>query len=97
MSTSTKTIAWSVGGLIVIAGAIYVALLNTPNENMMGVMLDNKTTNEETSAPSQDASNEQIIDYLVDEMAEDDTASAETSLDATTPSSQTTGDVNTNF
>lgn len=95
MSTNTKTIIWSISGLIVIAGALYFNIIKNPRE---GMMQENKTsTGNESVEPAKNASNEEIIDYLVDYMTKDGTSSAEASMDSTTPSSQTASNVNTNF
>ena len=103
MSTSTKTILWSVSGIILLAAAFYMVGSKKKDEQGMTSEERARSVTQENSSvpttapPAKDASSEAIIDYLVDGQSNDDTKSAEASIDNTSPASQGETTINTNF
>jgi hypothetical protein len=102
---STKTVLWSLGGFIIIAGVIYfakpqspVAQLGTPLPSQQEEgLVAKKDPEAPTPEPTKDAPSDAIIDYLVDGISADDTKAAGATIDQTTPATSQTTSVNTNF
>lgn len=107
MPTSTKTIIMSLCGLIIIGSAVYFA---KPKQvvQVQPVQVTEKvveapiapatqTSPSLVAAPTQDASNDQIIDYIVDGLTADEMNAARATISSSTPGSQIDLTIGTNF
>lgn len=89
--------------IIVLSGIVYFSL--PKNNNGLaptGTTTEESSTSASTAAtetPSAQASNDQIIDFIVDDLAKEETRAAEASIQTTVPAAQSdaVGSINTNF
>ncbi len=104
---STKNIILCLVGVIIIGGAIYFAM-SKKSSDVAITPPPIQTTKDETSLsdgksvtmePRKDASNEEIIDYIVDGQARDETQVVEASLEISSASDTSVEipTINTNF
>lgn len=86
---STKNIIISLIGVIIIVGAVYLAMSKKSTEMLPETQPISTTKSENvpgvTPEPTAAASNDQIIDYIVDGQAADITTAAEAELNVTVP------------
>jgi hypothetical protein len=103
---TTKSILISLCGVIVISGAIYFAMSKkTPilsTYDITPVETKKQETSlvvekDITSEPKKNASNEEIIDYIVEGQPSDEAKAAQAEIDATSSTSQQDTVIKTNF
>lgn len=104
---SSKTILISLCAVIIIGGALYVAISqkSSTNNNVaietppVQTQAEVPAQKEETvvTAPKADASTDVIIDYLVDGQTSNETKTVQATLDASIPSTTQDSTINTNF
>jgi hypothetical protein len=97
---STKNIILSLVGVIIIGGAVYFAM-SQQSTKMTTTSPVSTSKNEQvqpgvTPEPTKNASNDAIIDYLVDGQSADITAAAEASLQTSIPQEEEPS-ISTNF
>ncbi len=97
---STKNIILSLVGVIIIGGAVYFAMLQQSTEITTTAPITTSKSEETrpgvTPAPTKNASNDAIIDYLVDGQSADITTAAEASLQTSIPPTEEPT-ISTNF
>lgn len=107
MPISTKTIIMSLFGIIIIGSAVYFAKPKQVVE-VQPVQVTEKVVEAPISpeaqtspslvvTPTQDASNDQIIDYIVDGLTTDEMNAARATISSSTPGSQADLTIGTNF
>lgn len=102
---STKSVIISLLGVIVIGGAMYFSMGHSSNKIIMEDSSSIRTSKESTSLaegkgvalePGKNASNDEIIDYIVDGQTNNETKAAEASLE-TSSSVEAEPTIVTNF
>ena len=101
----------AVFGIVIIGGSVYYALNNkrhtpiqktiestrvTPVEQMTATTTK-EDTNDLSSTPKKDASSDEIINYIVDDLASDESKAFEITLTTTSTSSPDIPTIGTNF
>lgn len=100
---STKQILITLVGIIIIGGALYLSMSKKNTENVATtapVTIDKNeitTSKDLTMEPSKNASNDEIIDYIVDGQSSDETTAAEASLKTSSTATVEEPTISTNF
>ena len=83
-----------------IRDSIYFTLPeNNQQGDATGITTTTEELNKDTATPTSQASSDEIIDFMVDDLAASETAAAEANIESTSPSSQSEAatSLNTDF